>query len=431
MNNIFRMDLLFNKLKSPLLKDSALQFILSTSTAAITFIQIPLLIKSLSLSGFGYLVICQTIGAIWTALTICQFNQAILAYAPNNQNKDGIIRRTSLMTILNYVISMSFFSILSYQFLNIISDYATGINEGDALVIIPIVLCSAITNSPYLAAVFRVKSIFHEYMFAQLLTAIARLVCIFYCMQMNLGLWSIAIIAFFLPDFIKIIILWLRVNWKLTASLPMDKGENTKIIRLSLAMNLHAITDLPTQQLDKLILLPFIGLNNIGIYQSIKRIGLLTSMVTGPFSASLFHEYAKFINEGKQQAAINLFHKSLPMFLFATGTFSLILWSTRTIWLPVMLPGAMIDDSVLAGILVLYCIASSFVGIHPLLISLKAIKQSLAITAASNLLFLITAVSLATSMQTIGIIIALYIQIASLLAIKYWIARQHMEQKCF
>ena len=420
-----------NKMKSPLFKDSAFQFILSITTAGITFIQIPLLIKSLSLSGFGYLVISQTIGAIWAALTICQFNQAVLAFAPNNNNQDGIIRTSSIMTTANYVISMSIFSILSFQLSNVISNHVSDISKTEILSIIPIVLSSAISNSPFLAAVFRVKALFHEYMIAQLITAITRLMGIFYCMQMDLGIWYIACIAFLCPDLIKITILWLRANRKLSPGLSLEKGDNRKIVRLSLAMNLHAITDLPTQQLDKLILLPLIGLNNIGIYQSIKRIGLLTSMVTGPFSGSLFHEYSKFVNEGKQQSAIRLFHKSLPLFLLATGSFSLILWCTRLIWAPIMLPGASIDDTVLAGILVLYCIASSFVGLHPLLISLKAINKSLAITAASNLLFVIFAIALTPTMQTIGIITALYIQIISLLSIKYWITRRYMEKTCY
>lgn len=431
MKNIIEKKTLLNKLKSPLFTDSAFQFILSISTAGITFIQIPLLIKSLSMNGFGYLVICQTIGAIWVAFTICQFNQAVLAFAPNNTHKDEIIKRSLTMTVSNYAISMIIFSILSFQLANILSNYASNISKTDILAIIPIVFSTALTSSPFLAAVFRVKSIYHEYMIAQLLTATVRLGIIFYCMQMSLGLWYFACIAFLLPDLLKITILWFRVNGQLVSSRRLEKGTNKKIIRLSLAMNLHAITDLPSQQLDKLILLPFIGLNNIGIYQSIKRIGLLTSMVTGPFSGSLFHEYSKYINEGKQQSAINLFHKSLPLFLSATGSFSLLLWCTRSMWAPIMLPGASIDDSVLAGILVLYCLASSFIGLHPLLISLKAIKKSLAITAASNMLFVLFAIALAPSMHTAGIIIALYMQIISLLSIKYWIARQYMEKTCY
>ena len=431
MKSILKKTTFLKKLKSPLFRDSAFQFILSTSTAGITFIQIPLLIKSLSLSGFGYLIICQTIGAIWAALTICQFNQAVLAYAPSNDNKDSIIKRTLILTILNYIFSMLIFSALAYQLAAIIPNYVSDISKSDILVIIPLTLSAAITGSPFLGAAFRVKTIYHEYMIAQLATAIFRLCTIYYCMQSDLGIWYIACAAFLLPDLVKIIILWLRVNTKLTSYTPLEKGTDNKIIRLSLAMNLHAITDLPTQQLDKLILLPLIGLNNIGIYQSIKRIGLLTSMVTGPFSGSLFHEYSKYINEGKQQSAIQLFHKTLPPFLFITGSFSLLLWCTRLTWGPIMLPGAPIDDSVLAGILILYCIASSFVGLHPLLISLKAIKKSLAITAFSNMLFILCAMTLAPKMQTLGIIIALYIQIISLLGIKYWIAKRHMETTCF
>lgn len=431
MNKLFRKISITKKLKSPLFRDSAFQFILSTSTAGISFIQIPLLIKSLSLSGFGYLIICQTIGAIWVALTICQLNQAVLAFAPNNDNKDGIIKRALILTILNYIISMLLFSVLSYQIAPVIAGLATDISRTDVLVLIPLVFSTAITSSPFLAAAFRVKSIYHEYMTAQLITAIIRLGAIYYCMQFDLGIWYIAFLAFLCPDLIKIITLWLRVNPQLTSCSPLEKGESRKMIRLSLAMNLHAITDLPTQQLDKLILLPLIGLNNIGIYQAIKRIGLLTSMVTSPFSGSLFHEYSKLINGGRQQSAIQLFHKSLLPFICITGLFSLLLWFTKSIWAPIMLPGAPIDDRVLGGILALYCIASSFVGLHPLLISLQAIKKSLAITIFSNALFILFAVTLAPKMQTLGIIIALYIQITSLLGIKYWIARRYMEPTCY
>lgn len=418
------------RLKSPLLRDSAFQFILSAGTTSITIVQIPLLIKALSISGFGYLVICQAIGAIWSSLTIIQFNHAILAFAPESKHKDSIIKWSSTMTTVNYFFSMFVFSVIVIQTIEIISSQLPSIENTEILALIPIVLSSSLIGSPFLGAVYRVKSRYHEYMAAQLITAVIRLGIVYYCMYAKLSLFETAWVAFLAPEALKTILMWLRIKNELKQCQKLEKGLHLKILRLSAAMNLHAISDLPTQQLDKIILLPFIGVGNIGIYQSIKRIGLLTSMITGPFSGSLFHEYSTLTNSGRRKLALNLFHKTVPLFIIITGLFSLTLWITRSIWIPILLPGAIIDDMTLAGILILYCIASSFVGLHPLLIALKAVKKSLAATIISNLFFLFVAILLAPSMQTLGVIVALYVQIGSIITIKYWLTRKYLVQSC-
>ncbi|MFZ6048998.1 lipopolysaccharide biosynthesis protein [Pseudomonas sp. CR3202] len=422
---IMQVSALANKLKSQLIKDSALQFILSTSASLLAFIQIPLLINSLSLSGFGYIVLAQTVGAIWGTFTIAQLHQGLLSFAPNNSKSASIISWSIRASIVNFIVSTALLALVAGSAIYNINDSILPTSKSDALTIIPLAISTIIANSPLLGAIYRIENRYQEFMLYQLVTATARLLIIYIAAQSGLGIWFISMAAFLAPDLIKIMILhWRSRPQKSLSDLP--KSERWKILKFSITMNITAAADLPAQQLDKIILLPFIGIANVGIYQSIKRVGLIISMVTSPFANSLFHEYSKLVNSGAPQKAIRLFHLSLAPFFIATTTFSLALSQTKEIWLPRFLPGAELEVTLLSHVLIIYCIASAFIGLHSLLYALRKLKAALCATLVSNAIFLIGAAILVPTYQMQGIIYSLALQVASILLIKYYVIRRSL-----
>ena len=393
-------------------KDSILQFTFNVFGAGFSFLQLPLLLKLLGGQGFGDLVLFQTVVCVVSALTIVQFYQGMLKFAPSNINSEAIIQTMFRIGILNELISVAIIVLLVLLFpQTVISKFHFLSSNCSIGVILAIAVATVLPLGQTFATLLRLRG---KFQFVVIVGAISSILRFFMLLSMPLYHFSIGSTigwSFIVPELIRILAL-LFISSPLTFIKKVPPLANLKeILKFSYIVTIQEWCDLPGKQFDKIILSFFVQPVQIGIYQILRRIGTLMTMVVTPFSTSFFHEFSERINRNNISGAMKLFEKSTIAFSGISTLLALGLLLSKKIWVPRLFGSSPVDSHLVLLVIGIYIVVNGFNSVHTLLYSLGGIKTSFYITLASNTLFFVLALYLGSKYLAFGLVTAFGIQV--------------------
>lgn len=383
--------------------------------AGLSFLAMPLLVAKIGIDGFGEFVLYQT--AIMLAFKLCnpQSWQAVSSIIYRYELKDrlSVIQSALAIDIICSVLSI-FLGIIAYLFfsywLNLLSvDFSN------------LILCLAILpclQTGGLSSIYRLENRYFVLAISDVSSASFRCLLI-YMMPEDASLTE-ALAIYVISEALKFLILLLPIFYRIIFF------ETKKIIKIvpSLIKQIKwtwwgGIVDIPTNELDKLIVGYFLNMESVGLYQIIRRIGSIINIAASPLYQVLYPEAMKAALEKNHVLIKSLMVKfSLIMFLCGAIAFGFI-YTTTSLWGQAF-SGELNEYSiqlVLTYIVIQWGVII-FIHYHPIFTALNGVKANAILTMALNLLFAILFVGGVYEFGIEGGLLAIFIHYFSTVLIK-------------
>lgn len=193
--------------------------------------------------------------------------------------------------------------------------------------------------------------------------------------------------------------------------------------------NIVSTIDMPTGTLVNLIINKMLGVNEVGIYNVLVKLGSLITKVTDPIAQSLLPELSKLVAKNDNNTAHKLVKKIFTVTLIG-GCCVIILSSiTSPIWLGLVLDVSIFNIFLICIYFAYITLISALSGVHLLFISLNLVKYNVGITLICNIVYLLILYVLSITLGLVGIIISLIIQAIMIALIKYIFMRRIVYSK--
>lgn len=209
----------------------------------------------------------------------------------------------------------------------------------------------------------------------------------------------------------------------LSASL---KDIDKQFLRYTLWNNVGYTVDVPVRYFD-IFIISLISVEMVAIYKTFKQILQVLSMLIHPISQAILPQFSELIALKKGKEALGKVYKLRnAILLVGLAAALLALLIGRPIF-GLILGQEYADHLMLFEfMLVTQMITMSFVSIHPLFAALGKAKQDFIITLATNLLYMGCAFGLVHWIGVYGLIIAIFVQGISSIALKLHYAQKYI-----
>ena len=200
-----------------------------------------------------------------------------------------------------------------------------------------------------------------------------------------------------------------------------------ELLSFSLWTNLASTADLPVKQLDVFIVSKVVSLEAVAILKIIKSVSQVLAQIGTPIYQALFPQFSLLVAERRSAEAFHLLRRIAKLSLAFGFPLVLALGASSPLWLgPMFGEEVAAAWQVLAVYLALRLVSISFIGIHPLFISMGFARQNFQIVVLTNALYLVTAWLLASWLGLMGIVLAYGMQFSLVLLLKSLTIRRSM-----
>lgn len=403
---------------SRLARDTMFQFLLNLVGAAVTFFQLPLLLKIMGGQGFGEWVIFQTMVSVLSILTLIQFFQGMVKYVPNAPDADKKMGSMLRLGLINEVLSLLLILSLTVCFKKTLCARFPTIYALNEYILLFVACTTSLSLGQTVPTTLRLLNKYQYVVWWSSLSSILRFILLLLLPGAKISSGMIILISFIVPEILRYLILLLLIPRKILLTRIPEVSQFKEMVSFSLTITIQEWFDLPVKQLDKLILSAFVQPVHVGVYQIIRRIGLMMGMLVTPFTTSFFHEFSERFNKNDLKSVMTLFKKSVLLFTSMSIGLSILLISFQPLWVPRLFVNVDVNQFSILLIIAIYIPANGFNSIHSLLNVLGGIRESLIITIITNVLFFVAALFLGYLYHTEGLITALGLQIVLIIVIK-------------
>lgn len=188
--------------------------------------------------------------------------------------------------------------------------------------------------------------------------------------------------------------------------------------------NIIVTLDLPVNHITTFLINRYLGFADNSIYKVFQKIGGILQKISAPITQVVYPEFCKMTSKKNYKGAIKLC-KKMFIYIFSIGIATIVfVLFTNKLWLWLLIP----DPKGYVGLLIFYLginvIIHSFMGLHPLFISLGFIKYNVPIIAISNILYLLYFFALVKYLGLTGVILAIAIQAIMVISLKILVIRK-------
>lgn len=196
-----------------------------------------------------------------------------------------------------------------------------------------------------------------------------------------------------------------------------------EFFKFNIYSNITVTLDLPFQYLAIFFINKYLGFSENTIYKIFQNIGSIMTKISSPITQVIYPEMAKAVSNKNIKLATEYFKKIFKYLSILTIAISTLIYITKGIWFNMLVGTNFYYNKELLSYLVFCIISTSFMGIHPLFISLGYIKYNIRILILSNGIYCTLLLILGGSNGLEGIIISLLVQCIIVVVLKGYIIK--------
>lgn len=409
--------------------------ILSTQSIAgiISFINSFFSLKFIGVSGTGYVALAISYATLFNGLFNFQSYNALIKFgAEAKEKKDSekykfYIKMAMIQDIITAFIAV-FFGYISLDFLSSFMNWNPLMKKYAQIYLITIPL--NITGS--LNAILRLNDEFSITGIINIYSNIFKFILIILCGFLNSDLIFYIYIEMIYVAFLNLLRFYFA--YKSLKKQNLLNFVKTRLIfdkeftKYNIFNNLVTSVDVPIGQAISLIINMILGVEVVGVYNFLLKIGTIVSQITESISQAIFPEFSIMVAQNNIKKAIGIMKKMFYSMNFLGILSFLLIIVTFPIWLSWLIG----DSSIIYGIsFALYFFylffAAAIMPMHLLFISLNYVQYNFIIVVICNCIYLVLLFFLGTRFNLIGIIIAMIIQSSLVFISKYIIMKKNFE----
>ncbi len=400
-----------------LFKNSVLSFLLNVSTAAISFLAIPMTLKIIGIQEYGNLVFVQAVAMIVFSLVTIQYWQGMLVEFPGKSNFVGVLEQHAFRSMRYEIFGILVAGIVVAAFLLFdIKQVANFSLTGLLLIVVSTVLPSFGS----LIAYFRLAEKNHVLLMVGLICNLLRLALLYISLKYSASVFAV-LLSYALPEVLRVVYLSVSMHFgKVHIAEETDSGsvDEGRILSTGKWSTFMAIADLPIAHIDKIIVSFSLSSEMLGVYNILKRIYGILGMATSPVYINSIPEFARKINASDLAGAVALWRKTILLLVPISAIIGFACYFSSSLWIPILYRGLDSYKNELILIMVTAVVSGGFITTHALYWSLGKKRQTSVITVISNLCYLILLYVLSAKFGIFGAIGALLLQIIGVVALK-------------
>lgn len=407
-----------------LVKSFTVLFMGDGIAAAISLVNMAILIKALGSEVNGIFLMIQTYCLLFNDIFNFQSFNAIIKYLPyhiKKNEKRNIKSYIKQAFILDFVTAIIAFFI-GYIFIDVFAKIMLWNNQ--IKVAISIYLISVLFNiSGTALGILRVYGDYKKIATTNVIINLIKL--LFYCIGCNLkvGLMTFIILETFTEVIKNILLISMAFTLLKVEGLndfyKINLRFDREFFKFNIYSNIVSTLDLPIGHITTFIISKYLGFNEITVFKVYQKIGSLIEKVSTPINQIIFPEMSSLVSQKKYNEAFKL-NKKLFYLISGVGSCAITFVAlSYKAWIFIFIE----DYQGVIFTLILYLIITIFskatLGIHPLFMSLGYIRYNVPIILICNSIYLIILIYLAKEYGLLGVIIARGLQYISVVTIKY------------
>jgi O-antigen/teichoic acid export membrane protein len=416
LNNIFQ---------NMIFKNFSILLIGNGIISLIGLINVFLSTKTIGLSGIGTIAIVQTYVLIITQLFNFQSFHSVIKYVVKNLEQKNIfkakkyIKMGFVFDLYSALLAMS----LGFLLLHIVSvffDWNIEIKFYIKLYLLTMLF--NIMGTP--TALIRIFNRYEYITYTNVIIAISKLIIYTFGFLNNQPILFFLVTEGLLAILGNLIVfifgLNILKNNKLSGFYKEKIRFPLEFIKFNIYNNLATITELPVTQLTNFIINKYLGLEELGIFNILQKIGGVFLRLTNPIAQVIYPELSRLISKNKIKQGIIL---AFNIFKYVSYAGIVTILVIIVIGRSGILSNYFEDSNKYFWLLIFYIIYLTFysgvTGINQLIIATGRVSINFYISLSTNLLYLLMLLMVINRFGLIGLVFTLFIQvfIASLLRI--------------
>ncbi len=422
---------IFNKI----IKQSSILIIGDLISTIFSFISLSLLLNYLSPSVYGSVILVNGYVMLIDSIVNFQTWQALIKYGSKElsvSNKLGfmqIIKSSFIVDTLTAILG-SFLAILfseiAVKLIGIESEYLGYIR------LYSIVLCFHITGMP--TGVLRLLDKFKIITIQKIFSTIIKffLIVLFVISKMSMENAFLLYMLIDLVNYLSLIICSLVVlkregygHW-----ISTRVNFNKEFIKFVIHTNLSSTVNVPVKKLDIFFISSFLSVEMVAFYKFINQMAGYIDIIVQSIYKTIYPQQARLIAEQNYSEAVDITKK--------------VFYIIISMIIPVMVLSPLLLESIINlffgefyssnwFLLMIYFIVNilihSFIGIHPLFISMGYDRLNLVYTVISNAIYLLVLYILIIRLGIMGVIISILIQSVLLIVPKLFTIKRELNMR--
>ncbi|SDV48611.1 Membrane protein involved in the export of O-antigen and teichoic acid [Chitinasiproducens palmae] len=389
----------------------------------INLLTIPLLISHWGMNGYGVYVTLFAVAATATAIFSLQPWQTVIRYwySADEARQNDLLRQAIILDFFTCTLGSVIFAFTSDYFLTLV-----GLpKEYDSALKIQ-ALSIFLSQAGFPVAYLRISDKFGAQATAQYVSAGVRLTS---CLIIHFlsPSFLIDIFLLMLPAIVQNLVLWLAALLCLREGKHSINFSNKSIDRAffsySAWINFKTILDLPINQLDKIIISRYLGVEATALYELLKKLGQIFSMVAQALSQVSFPVLAKRVSSGEGKTAFRSAIRFARLGLFATvGATGVLLIVTHLFNVQeISIKGSHLSIAVLCSYVFISLSSNSFIFVNVLFMSMGYIKKDTFIMILASSAYLALLAATIQRWQLQAVMLSLAAQVVIVVASKLMI----------
>lgn len=188
--------------------------------------------------------------------------------------------------------------------------------------------------------------------------------------------------------------------------------------------NLVSTVDIPTGQAVSLIINMILGLQAVGIYNLLVKLGAIISQVTDALGQSIFLEFSILVARNEMQKALHITKK---IFLYVNA-FGIIIFFVSllsyNLWLSIFMKPEIFYGLTFSLYFYYMIFSSSILPIHVLFTANNFVNYNLWIVIIGNTIYIFLLYILGNSFDLLGVVLSSFIQVVFVFLLKMWVLKK-------
>ncbi|MDW2318785.1 hypothetical protein R7127_00620 [Vibrio sp. 1159] len=390
-----------------------------------SFLIAAIVVNKYGMESYGKFVVVQSFFMIFPLVTRPLVWQAIVKfkndYDINALFYYGLIKEVSIFLITSPIILALYLTLKN----TIKIDYF--IFEQQELFVLPLLFSFAL-NCGAVIGYFRARE---QYLFVSIILMTSSITKLLAAYFINADIEELIIILCGIDG----VVWFLSVCFLLFVKVGIKSVRGSKLQKLkkfnsyALWGNIHSLVDIPVVYLDRIVISMVFTVELAGVFNLIKRIGGMVKQLSEPVLQILFPKFIDHLKENSVDKIKNIANK-IMLTAIAISIFVVIFGYVGFDYFDRLLFKSLLIDYKIHVILfgVLQAYAFAFIWVHPLCISLSAMKSVTAIIVLSNMVYLIVLMYSTERLGMYSLILSSLIQYTIVIISKLVIIRMKLKQ---
>lgn len=431
---------IFNRTKrlfknNAIVKHSSILFVTQTIASIIALVITSLQVKSLGMATYGIIAVVAAYATFFDGLLNFQSYNAVIKYGTDALVENNIERLRNYYTIaiLQDLITAVIAFLLGHLLLNyasILLNWSQEITKYARIYLI-VILFNLVGCAN---AGLRLNDRFEITGIISIVTNIAKLILtiIFIVFDLHFVYFLLLEIGrIFVSNFLTLFLFMITTKKKYGV-FPFKKRIkfDKTFTKFNVYNNLVSTVDTPTGQFVSLIISRYLGLDAVGIYSILSKLGSIITKITLPVSQSMLPEVSLLVSSKKDGKAWNI-GKKMFCYVNILGVIAIAgLLILSPLWMGFFMDLSL-DNIVYFSLYAYYILfTASVIGIHAFFIAKNYVKANLFISIVCDAIYLVALFISIQFMGLFGVLISLLFQAIVVIIFKiiYYHNKKRKEQ---